>query len=68
MYQRLRDLREDHDLNQTEVANYLHCDPSLDSKYERGERAIPTSAVIKLAELYHTSTDYILGVSDNPKK
>ena len=68
MYRKLHDLREKHNLKQAEVADYLHCDPSLYSKYERGERAIPTWAVVKLAELYHTSTDYILGVSDNPKK
>ena len=64
---RIRDLREDNDLSQKSVANYLLCDQSLYSKYERGEREIPLKLVIKLAELYKTSIDYIVGLTDNPE-
>ncbi len=67
MYRRIRDLREDNDKTQKEIANYLFCDQSLYSKYERGLRLIPVDFVIKLALLYNTSTDYILGLTDNPR-
>lgn len=63
---RIRDCREDHDLTQRQVADYLHCDQSLYSKYERGERDIPLHVIIRLAELYHTSIDYLIGRSDTP--
>jgi transcriptional regulator with XRE-family HTH domain len=60
MYQRIRNLREDMDLTQTQVANYLNCSQRIYSNYERGEVDIPTSILIKLADLHNTSTDYIL--------
>ena len=61
---RLRDLREDADLNQTQVAKFLGMSQPGYSKYETEENDIPTQVLIKLAKFYHTSTDYILGVSD----
>lgn len=65
---RIRDIREDNDLTQKQVADYLHCDQSLYSKYERGQREIPLSLIIKLAELYETSIDYLVYNTDNPNK
>lgn len=64
MYHRLRDLREDADLTQTQVAKYLGMSQTGYSKYETGENDIPTQVLIRLTHLYHTSTDYILGLSD----
>lgn len=64
---RIRDLREDHDLTQKQVAEYLLCDQSLYSKYERGEREIPLSILIKLAQYYQTSIDYLVGRTDERK-
>ena len=61
---RLRDLREDADLNQTQVAKFLGMSQTGYSKYETEENDIPTQVLIKLAKFYHTSTDYILGVRD----
>lgn len=63
---RIRDIREDHDMTQKQVSEYLHCDQSLYSKYERGQREIPLSLIIKLSELYDTSIDYLVGKTDNP--
>lgn len=60
---RIRDLREDADLTQKEIAEYLMCDPSLYSKYERGERVLPLETAIKLAQFYHTSLDYLVGLT-----
>ena len=57
-------MREDADLTQRQVADYLHCDQSLYSKYERGERAIPLAAMIELAKLYKTSLDYLAGLTN----
>lgn len=68
MFERIRNLREDHDKTQKEVADYLFCDQSLYSKYERGVREVPVDVVIKLAKLYGTSTDYILGLTDEKKR
>ena len=62
MFVRIRNLREDK--TQKEVAEYLFCDQSLYSKYERGQRDVPVGIIIKLAKLYNTSTDYILGLTD----
>ncbi|HBN80927.1 MAG TPA: transcriptional regulator [Ruminococcaceae bacterium] len=62
---RIRDLREDHDLTQQQVAEYLMCDQSLYSKYERGERDVPLSIMIKLAQFYKTSIDYLVGLTDH---
>ncbi|MBR6421079.1 MAG: helix-turn-helix transcriptional regulator [Oscillospiraceae bacterium] len=67
MFSRIRDLREDHDKTQREIAEYLFCDQSLYSKYERGIRPVPVEVIIKLALLYGTSTDYILGLTDCPE-
>ena len=61
---RLRDLREDADLNQTQVAKLLGMSQTGYSKYETGENDIPTQVLIKLAGFYKTSIDYILGITD----
>ncbi len=66
-YPRLRDLREDNDLTQSAVAQYLDMKQPQYSRYERGLRDIPTDILIKLAKLYKTSSDYILGLTNNPK-
>lgn len=65
-FQRLEDLRVDHDKTQIEIANYLNLNRNVYWRYEKGDREIPVWAVIKLAALYHTSTDYLLGLTDNP--
>ncbi len=67
-YQRVRDLREDRDMNQTEVARLLGMSQTGYSKYETGENDIPTAILIKLAKLYNTGIDYLLGETDNPKR
>ena len=64
---RIRDLREDHDKNQDEIAKYLGCDQSLYSKYERGERIFPLEYADKLADFYGVSVDYLLGRTDVEK-
>ena len=66
MYSRIRDLREDRDLNQTQVAKMLNMSQTGYSKYETGENDIPTEVLIKLAEFYNTSIDYLLNQTDNP--
>ena len=66
MYKRIRDLREDRDLNQTQVAEILNMSQTGYSKYETGENDIPTAVLIKLAKFYNVSTDYILELTDNP--
>lgn len=66
MYSRIRNLREDSDLNQTTVAKMLGMSQTGYSKYETGENDIPTAILIKLAEYYRTNVDYILGLTDNP--
>ena len=66
MYRRIRDLREDHDLYQKDLARYLQCSQVSYSHYELGKRDIPTDVLIHLAEFYHTSTDYLLGLTDEP--
>ena len=58
---RIRDMREDRDLTQQQIADYLRCDQSLYSKYERGERDIPLHLIEKLASFYNTSVDYLIG-------
>ena len=60
-YPRLRDLREDHDFSQQKVADYLGMKQAQYNRYERGIRDLPTDILIRLAKLYKTSTDYILG-------
>ena len=66
MYKRIRDLREDNDLTQKEIAKMLNCSQQVYSNYELGQRDIPTDILIKLSKFYNVSTDYILGISDNP--
>ena len=65
-YRRLKDLREDKDLVQKEVAAYLGIDQRVYSNYEIGKREIPTRFVVALAKLYGTSTDYILNLTNYP--
>ncbi|MBQ3084657.1 MAG: helix-turn-helix transcriptional regulator [Clostridia bacterium] len=65
-YSRLRDLREDKDLVQKEIAAILGIDQRVYSNYEIGKREIPTRFVVTLAEFYGTSTDYILGLTNDP--
>lgn len=67
MYQRLRDMREDADLLQKDVAHYLQCTQVSYSHYELGKRDIPTDTLIKLAAFYQTSVDYLLGLTDEKK-
>ncbi len=64
MYQRIRDLREDRDLTQTQVAKMLGMSQTGYSKYETGENDIPTQVLIQLADFYQTSVDYLLGRTD----
>lgn len=64
MYQRIRDLREDSDLNQTEVAVQLGCSQQTYSNYELGHRIIPPEILIELAKLHNTSIDYLLGLTN----
>ena len=68
MYQKIRDLREDHDLKQRELAAYLNCSQKTYSNYELGQRDIPTDILIRLADFYHVSIDYLLGQTSNPKR
>lgn len=67
MYQRIRDLREDRDLMQKDLAAYLKCTQVCYSNYEMGKRDIPTDVLKALAIYYDTSVDYILGLTDEPK-
>ena len=64
---RIRDLREDKDLKQYAVAEFLMCDQSLYSKYERGERELPLRLAVQLAEFYGVSIDYLVGLTDEPR-
>lgn len=68
MYIRIRELREDNDLTQKQLANYLHCSQQVYSNYELGQRDVPTGILIALAEFYNTTTDYLLGLCDNRYK
>ncbi|MBE6804792.1 MAG: helix-turn-helix transcriptional regulator [Ruminococcaceae bacterium] len=67
MYRRIRDLREDKDLNQTQVAKILGMSQTGYSKYETGENDLPTAILIKLADFYDVSIDYLLNRTDEPK-
>ena len=67
IYPHLRDLREDHDLRQKEVAALLGIDQRVYSNYELGKREIPTRFIVILADYYKTSADYLLGRTDDPK-
>ncbi len=68
MYRRIRDLREDRDLKQRQIAEYLCCSQQVYSNYELGQRDVPTEVLIKLANFYQVSVDYILGLTSNPKR
>lgn len=64
MYKRIRDLREDKDMTQTQIAQILNCSQRVYSNYERGDLDIPTEILIKLADFHKVSVDYILGRID----
>ena len=64
---RLRDLREDHDLTQKQVAEYLHIKQNTYCQYESGRRQMPLETLVALAKYYHVSTDYILGLTNMSK-
>ena len=68
MYRRIRDLREDHDLKQKNIAEILQCSQVCYSYYENGQRDIPTDALIKLSQFYNVSIDYLLNQTDNPNR
>lgn len=63
-YQRLQDLREDHDLRQQDVADILHCQRNVYRRYECGEREVPVWVIVTLAKYYNVSTDYLLGLTN----
>lgn len=65
---RLKDIREDRDLKQIDVAKFLNCTQVCYSRYENGKRDIPLNVLCLLAEYFDTTTDYILGLTDNPNK
>lgn len=65
IYNRIRDLREDADMKQREVAKLLNCSQQVYSNYELGQRDIPTDIIIALAEIHKTNADYILGLTNN---
>lgn len=66
--QRIRDLREDHDKSQTEIAKLLNTSQTVYSRYERDERTIPTEMIYELCKYYNISADYIFGFTDIPKE
>ena len=68
MYRRIRDLREDADLTQTEIAKMLNCSQRIYSNYERGDVDIPTHILISLAKIHNTSVDYLLGQTNNKSR
>ena len=61
---RLKDIREDRDITQKTLANYLHIKQNTYSQYENGQRQLPLDILVELALYFHTSTDYILGLTD----
>ena len=67
LYKRIRDLREDKDLTQKEMAKALKCSQQVYSNYELGQRDIPTDILIKLSFFHKVSVDYLLGITNNPK-
>lgn len=66
-FKRIRNLREDHDLTQADLARQLHCSQRTYSYYESGEHDLPTEILIKIADFYHVSVDYLLERTDNKK-
>ena len=67
MFPRIKDLREDRDLKQWQLAEYLNCSQQVYSNYELGQRDIPTYVLLKLSQFYGVSVDYLLGITSNPK-
>ena len=67
MYANIRALREDKDIKQKEIADFLHCNQVTYSRYELGARDIPTQTLILLAKFHNTSVDYLLGLTNNKK-
>ena len=67
MYRRIRDLREDRDMTQAQMGRILACSQRVYSNYERGDLDIPTAVLIRLADYYDVSVDYLLGRTDNPR-
>ena len=68
MYQRIKDLREDRDLKQRQLAELLNCSQQVYSNYELGQRDIPTDVLIRLSNFYNVSVDYLLGLTTNPNR
>lgn len=68
MYKNIRDLREDSDITQKQMAEMLNCSQQVYSNYELGQRDIPTSILIKLAEIHKVSVDYILGITKTKER
>ena len=67
-YKNIRALREDRDLTQKQLSEFLHCSQQVYSNYELGQRDIPTYILIQLSEFYNVSTDYILGLTEVPER
>lgn len=67
VFENIRNLREDHDKKQQEIADYLHIKQTTYSKYELGKINIPIEIMIKLADYYHVSVDYLLGRSNKKR-
>ena len=65
LYRHIRDLREDHDLTQQQIAELLNISQATYSRYESGTLDVPSSSLIALAQFYHTSVDYLLGLTNN---
>ena len=68
LFQRIRDLREDADMKQREMAKILHCSQQVYSDYELGTRNLPVDILIRLAQFHHTTTDYLLGLTDKRER
>ncbi|MBT2289254.1 helix-turn-helix transcriptional regulator [Paenibacillus albidus] len=68
MYRRIRDLREDKDITQQKMAEFLNISQTTYSRYENGNLDVPSAVLIKLANFHKVSIDYILGQTDNPKR
>ena len=66
-FRRIEDMRIDHDLTQQNVADFLECNREVYRRYEKGTREIPVWALIRLAEFYDCSVDYLLGVTDSKR-
>lgn len=65
VFHRIKDLREDNDYTQQQIADYLHLNRNVYWRYKTGQREIPVWAAIKLAKFYHVTMDYLLGISDS---